>query len=103
MKSWMLSLAGVIVALLSSCKSQSSEPLDPEALLAEIVRVYGAATVQLYLVPAMQEKAPELFRLLDTDGDQILSEQEMLAFNPLSPIGALVVVTTVQRLLERHR
>ncbi len=75
---------------------------DARTVLAEILRVYGAAAVTVFLAPELQARAPEMFRLVDRNGSGMLEETELLTLDPASPVFAMVVATTAQALL-RHR
>lgn len=71
------------------------------ATAQDLIRAYGLAAVQLWLVPEMQKTAPELFRLADRNGDNMLDEAEILSIDPKSPAFAAVVLTTAARLIAR--
>ena len=74
----------------------------PEAILADMLRVYGPAAVQVFLGPKLEAQAPELYRLVDRNADHVLSAEEMLAIDPRSPVFAVVVLSTLQQLLGRR-
>lgn len=98
-------LAAVLVqwdAQLQADEEAAGAPRDARTILVDLVRAYGLAAVQLFLVPELQAKAPELFRLLDKDTDGILSEAELLAVDPTDPVFAVVLITTVHRLLTKR-
>lgn len=88
-------------AKLAADEAAVGQQRGPKEVLAELVRVYGAAAVQVFLAPELQTRAPELFRLADRDGDLVLSEGELLSIDPTDPVFALVVASTVRRLLQR--
>lgn len=90
-------------AKLAADEVAAGQPRDARTIVAELLRVYGVAAVQVLVGPDLQARAPELFRLVDRDGDGVLSEAELLAIDPASPVFALVVTTTVHRLLTEHR
>jgi hypothetical protein len=74
--------------------------------MADLVRVYGDAAVSVVLADAdLQAKAkaaaPDLFALADRDGSGSLSLAEILTLDPTSPVFAVVVATTVARLVRR--
>lgn len=88
-------------ARLTADEAAAGQPRGTREVLLELLRVYGLAAVQLLIAPELQARAPELFRLVDRDGDGVLSEAELLAIDPTSPVFALVVTTTVHGLLRR--
>lgn len=90
-------------AKLAANEAAAGQPRDARTVVAELLRVYGLAAVQVLVGPDLQARAPELFRLVDKDADGILSEAELLSIDPASPVFALVVTTTVHRLLTEHR
>lgn len=73
----------------------------PKDVLADMLRVYGVATVQVIIGPELQARAPEVFRLIDVNNNGVLEEAELLTLDPASPVTAVVVVTTLQKLLRR--
>jgi len=75
-------------------------PKDAKAKMEEILRVYGVAAVQVIFGPELQKRAPEAFRLVDANGDGLLSEKEILAVDFADEVVAVVVVTTVVRLVR---
>lgn len=98
-------LAQLLVAWddkLTRDEAAAGQRRDARSILADLIRVYGAATVQVFAGPELQARAPELFRFVDVDSDGVLSEQELLAIDPLNPVFALVVASTAKRLLERR-
>ncbi len=74
-----------------------------DTTVEDLLRVYGAAAVQLWLVPEFQRRAPEMFRLVDRNGDGVLDETELRAIDPKSPVFATVVLMTAAQLLAKHR
>lgn len=74
---------------------------DPKAVLVDLLRVYGVAAVQVFLAPELKARAPDLFALVDVDKDGALSEAELLAIDPRSPVFAIVVASTVTQLLKK--
>ena len=85
-----------VALLLASCQSQPSA----EQTIADLLRVYGVAAVQVIVGPELQARAPEMFRLLDVNSNGVLEEAELLSMDPASPVTAIVVVTTLQKLLK---
>ena len=73
----------------------------PKDVLSDMLRVYGVAVVQVIVGPELQARAPEMFRLIDVNSNGILEESELLSMDPASPVTALVVVTTLQKLLRK--
>jgi hypothetical protein len=73
----------------------------PGDMLTELLRVYGTATVQVVIAPILQQKSPAVFRLIDKNGDGVLSAEEILALDPKDPVTAVVVIQTLQELLTR--
>lgn len=101
----MKAIAFAILLFLSACMTPSGEqgnPDDLQATMRELLRAYTVAAVQVFAAEAVREKAPEAFRLIDKDGDGILSEAELMALDWRSPVTAVVVLTTVQKLIK-HR
>lgn len=70
-------------------------------VLADMLRIYGVAAVQVILGPELQQRAPEVFRLVDKNSNGVLEEAELLGLDPASPVTAVVVITTLQKLLKR--
>lgn len=89
-------------AKLSADEAAAGAQRDARAILEDLLRAYGVAAVQLWLVPEMQQRAPEMLRLIDRDGDGTLTAAELLAIDPADPVFALVVATTAQQLLRRR-
>lgn len=83
-------------------EAAAKRPRDARAIVQDLVRVYGFATVQVFVVPELQARAPELFRLADLNSNGTLEADELLAIDPTSPVFALVVASTVQRLLAKR-
>lgn len=76
---------------------------DPKTWLAELVRVYGTAAVQVELEPVLMAKAPAMYRLLDKNGDGHLDAQEIAGFDVLDPVAAIVLTETAFRLFGKHK
>lgn len=87
---------------LAADEAAAGRPRDARTVLLDLLRVYGVAAVQVFLGPELQQRAPEAFRLLDRNSDGVLSEAELLAVDPTDPVFAVVVVTTLHRLLTRR-
>lgn len=83
-------------------KLRADEGSAANNMLRDLVRVWGFAAVQVFAVPALQQRFPDVFRLLDLNNDGMLSEQELLAIDPRSPAFAIVTITTLQQLLKKH-
>lgn len=90
-------------AKITADEASAGKPRDAGVIFAEVLRVYGAASVQAFLGPELLRSAPEVFRLIDRNGDRILSEQELTSLDLRDPVVAMVVVTTARALLTRHR
>ena len=73
----------------------------PKDVLADMLRIYGVAAVQVLVGPELLERAPELFRLVDANSNGILEESELLSMDPASQVTAVVVITSLQKLLKR--
>lgn len=77
---------------------------EADTTVADLIRVYGIAAVQIWFAPELQKRSPELFRLVDRNSDGILGESELLAVDPKSPVFAVVVLSTAARLLaSKHK
>lgn len=72
-----------------------------DTTVQDLLRAYGLASVQIFLVPELKARAPELFALVDRNSDGMLDEAELLAVDPKSPVFAAVVITTAARLIAR--
>lgn len=97
-------LAELLVAWdeqVTALEAAANTKQKPEAVLAELLRVYGVAMVDTFFAPELQRRAPELFRLVDKDGNGSLSAEELTSIDPTSPVFALVVASTVHRLIKR--
>lgn len=92
----------LLVAWDQKLSADEAASVAADAEMAKLIRVYGLAAVQEFFMPELQARAPELFRLLDQNGDSVLDEQELLGIDPASPVFAAVVMSTARRLLERH-
>lgn len=64
----------------------------------DLARVYGAAVVQVVLAREIAAAAPELFRFIDRNSDDVLAADELAAIDPLNPVFAAAVVSTAVRL-----
>lgn len=100
----MKTIVAVLLFLLAACATGTGEPQTPAEQWQKALRVWGEAIVYVELVPAMKEQAPELFRLLDANADQVLSLDELARFDPLAGdvVTAIVIYTTVKRLAKRR-
>ena len=76
---------------------------DPKAMLTELLRVYGVATVQVILGPELMARAPTVFKLLDANQNGILEEQEIMGLDPADPVTAVVVVQTIYQLMHKPK
>lgn len=85
---------------LTADEAAAGHKRTPQEMLAELLRVYGAAAVQVWLAPELQQRAPEAFRLVDRNGNGVLEAAELQAIDPTDPVFALVVATTAQHLLR---
>lgn len=74
-----------------------------DTTVQDLIRVYGLATVQVFVGPELQKRAPELFRFIDGNSNGVLEEHELLAVDPRSPVFALVVASTAARLIAERR
>lgn len=83
-----------IALILAAC---ASSPPDYRKELGDLIRVYGFAAVQVF-GEGFAAEAPELFRLADRNSDGVLTEEEILAIDPTSPVFAVVVLQTIKRL-----
>lgn len=85
---------------LTADEAAAGHKRTPQEMLAELLRVYGAAAVQVWLAPELQARAPEAFRLVDKNGNGVLEESELVGLDPADPVFAVVLVTTAQHLLK---
>lgn len=88
---------------LTADEAAAGKARTTQTILADILRVYGGASVQMFLVPQLQARAPLLFKYADTDSNGSLSPDELLRIDPTDPVFALVVLDTARQLLERRR
>jgi hypothetical protein len=89
---------------LAGDEAAASQPRTAASTFDEIVRVYGAAAVEVFLVDEVaraEKRYPEAFRLIDKNGDRAITIDELRAVDPMSPVFALVVASTAKRLLKR--
>lgn len=74
---------------------------DPQQQLRDLLRVYGLAAVQLFVAPMLQAQAPDVFRLVDRNGDGMLDQAELLAIDPRDQVAAMVIASAVHGLIKR--
>lgn len=85
---------------LTADEAAAGHKRTPREVLQDLLRVYGAAAVQVWLAPELQKAAPEAFRLVDQNGNGVLEEAELTSLDPADPVFAVVLVTTAQHLLK---
>lgn len=94
-------VAELLAAWDAKLSADEAKVASADTTVADLLRVYGSAAVTIWVVPELQKRAPEFFRLVDKDGNGTLSDAELLAIDPKSPVFAAVVLTTAARLLAK--
>lgn len=74
-----------------------------DTTVEDLLRVYGETAVQLWLVPEFKKRAPQMFALVDKNGDGMLDANELRSIDPKSPVFAAVVLTTAAQLIAKHK
>ena len=96
-------LGELLAAWDAKLSADEAKVASADTTIADLLRVYGSAAVTIWVVPELQKRAPEFFRLVDKDGNGTLDDAELLAIDPKSPVFAAVVLTTAARLLAKHK
>ncbi len=99
-------LADLLIAWdtkLTADERAAGSPRDARAILADMLRAYGAAAVTVFLAPELQARAPDMFRLVDTNQNGQLEPDELTSIDPASPVFAMVVTTTLRGLLAARK
>lgn len=94
-------VAELLAAWDAKLSADEAKVASADTTVADLLRVYGSAAVTIWVVPELQKRAPEFFRLVDKDGNGTLSDAELLAIDPKSPVFAAVVLTTAARLIAK--
>lgn len=88
-------------AKLQQDEASLGQPTDAKSVLLRIFEVYGAALLQSSVGPDLQQRFPEAYAYIDrAPKDGLISIEELRSLDPLDPVFALVLVTTVTKLRE---
>ncbi|MCP4899939.1 MAG: hypothetical protein GY906_23470 [bacterium] len=86
--------------LVAACSS-SPRSVEIEERIVAIAETIGDTTIRLKGAAFIMEHAPALMPLIDSNGDQIITLEEVKAVDFDDPVTVVMLLTILQPLLEK--